>query len=256
MLAFLLVTACAAVEPAHRDERFVIHNQGNFTAGEVQRVRTQLEAGAAALSEYLGPAATRRSPVVVNLWAGAGVSHSHHGQGSIELYWVRERRAPIIHELTHVLAGYTASNGHWTQEGFASYMQDRYGEDIAFPTQRMAHGLVKALREDGRLLPMLEIMKDRDRATYFGLRTPWSRWLAYTQSTSFCQFLIERYGKERFFEIYDRSVETMDFTGLYGRTAEVLIAEWSSYVAALPSDTARARAVIQEMRALRAPTPR
>lgn len=46
------------------------------------------------------------------------------------------------------MAGYTASNGHWTQEGFASYMQDQYGEDHAFPTAKMADALVKVIAEE------------------------------------------------------------------------------------------------------------
>jgi len=249
VLALLFFNACAATQPAHRDERFVIFNNGDFTAREIQRVRAQLEAGAAALEKYVGPVPGRRFPVVVNLWAGRGVSHSHHGQGSIELYWVREVRAPIVHELTHVLAGYTAANGHWTQEGFASYMQDQYGEDTAFPTRRMAHALVRIIGEEGSSLPMLEVMRDRSRTRYFGLRTPWERWLAYTQSTSFCRYLIESYGPQKFFKVYDAPLETIDFQGLYGKTAATLVNDWLGYVAALPSDTEKARALFQSMRA-------
>jgi hypothetical protein len=244
----LLGSACATIQPSHRDERFVIFNLGNFTAEEIQRVRAQLEIGTRALERYMGPAPATKFPIVVNVWPGRGVSHSHHGQGAIELYWVREGRAPIIHELTHVLAGYTAANGHWTQEGFASYMQDQYGEDEAFPTQRMAHALVKVLGEEGRTLPMLEVMRDRNRAKYFGLRTPWERWVAYTQSTSFSRYLIERYEPQRFLKLYDAPFEAIDFRGLYGQTAEALVNDWLSYVSQLPGDTTRARAIAESMR--------
>jgi hypothetical protein len=48
VLALLFFNACAATQPANRDERFVIFNHGDFTAREIQRVRAQLEAGAAA----------------------------------------------------------------------------------------------------------------------------------------------------------------------------------------------------------------
>jgi hypothetical protein len=248
VFVFLLVSACAAIQPSSRDERFIIFNHGDFTSHEIERVKAQLEVGTKALENYIGPAPARKFPVVVNLWPGRGVSHSHHGQGAIELYWVREVRAPIIHELTHVLAGYTASNGHWTQEGFASYMQDQYGEDNAFPTQKMAHALVKVLGEAGSALPMLEVMRDRNRTKYFGLHTPWERWLAYTQSTSLCGYLIERYGQEKFFKLYDAPFEAIDFRGLYGKTAEVLVNEWLSYVTELPTDTTKARAIFHNMK--------
>jgi hypothetical protein len=245
-LALLLLAGCATIQPELRDERYVLVNHGSFTPAEVQRVRAQLDAGAAALERYIGPLPARRGPVVVNLRPGAGVSHSHGGQGAIELYWVHELRAPIVHELTHVLAGYTSANGHWTQEGFASYMQDRYGEDVAFPTQRMAHALVKVIREEGRFLPMLEVMRDRGRRTYFGLGTPSDRWLAYTQSTSLCRYLIETYGAERFFTLYDRPFEAMDFTAVYGKSAEGLIDEWLRFIADVPADLGPARRVFFE----------
>jgi hypothetical protein len=99
-------------------------------------------------------------------------------------------------------------------------------------------------------LPMLEVMRDRNRTKYFGLDTPWERWLAYTQSTSFCRDLIERYGKERFFKLYNTPLEAIDFDGLYGRKAEVLLNDWSSYVTDLSTDTGRARAVFHNMKTL------
>ena len=99
-------------------------------------MREELGKGLEALKANRVPILAHRFPVVVNLRPGRGISVSYHGRGPIELYWVKEGRAPVIHELTHVLAGYTASNGHWSQEGFASYMQDRYGRDITFPSRK------------------------------------------------------------------------------------------------------------------------
>jgi len=254
VLAVLFLNGCAAIQPAYRDERFVIVNHGDFTSPEIARVRSQLEIGAGALEKYLGAAPAGKLPVVVNLRPGRGVSHSYHGQGSIELYWVREVRAPIIHELTHVLAGYTAANGHWTQEGFASYVQDQYGEDDAFPTHKVAHALVKVIRQEGSFLPMLEVMRDRSRRRYFGLQTPWERWLAYTQSTSFCRYLIERFGSEKFFGLYNVPFEAIDFMGLYGKTAEALVDDWLRFVTDLPTETATARTIFQNMRGFRGRT--
>jgi hypothetical protein len=145
-LLLLLASACATIHPSHRDERFVILSSGDFTPQDVQRVRQQLDVGLKALERYIGAVPPSKFPIVVKLWSGSGVSHSYHGAGPIELFWVKEMRSPIIHELTHVLAGYTASNGHWTQEGFASYLQDQYGEDHAFPTAKHGlHSLKRAL---------------------------------------------------------------------------------------------------------------
>ncbi|MGH8070659.1 MAG: hypothetical protein ACRERE_36550 [Candidatus Entotheonellia bacterium] len=160
---------------------------------------------------------------------------------------MREVRAPIIHELAHVLAGYTAATGHWTQEGFASYMQDEYGEDAAFPTRKMAHALAKVIRQENSQLAMLGVMRDRNRERYFGLRTPWQRWLAYTQSTSFCRYLIENYGQDAFLQLYDKPLEAMDFPQLFGKRSEELVADWETYLSQLEVDTTRAHQIFKNL---------
>ncbi|MBI3326689.1 MAG: hypothetical protein HYZ81_08310 [Nitrospinae bacterium] len=255
----MLVGACAALQPGYRNDRFIIHNRGDFSEQQVQRVSRELSRGLRALEQYIGPIPQNKFPVIVNLWSGSGVSHSSHGQGPIELYWVREVQAPIMHELTHVLAGYTASHGHWTQEGFASYMQDQYGEDAAFPTRKMAHALAKVIREENSQLPMLAVMRDRNRGRYFGTRTPWERWLAYTQSTSFCRYLIDTYGMDTFLRLYDKPLEAMDFPQLFGKGPEELVADWETYLGHLDVDIARAHQIFKNLhtRRLRSePEPR
>ncbi len=78
----------------------------------------------------------------------------------------------------------------------------------------------------------------------------WERWLAYTQSTSLCRYLIERYGKERFVQLYDVPVERVDFERLYEKPAGMLVDEWLSHVRALPLD-ATAREYFFRMKRLR-----
>ena len=46
----------------------------------------------------------------------------------------------------------------------------------------------------------------------------------------------------------DAPLETIDFQGLYGKTAATLVNDWLGCVAALPSDTEKARALFQSMR--------
>jgi hypothetical protein len=96
-LLLLLASACATIHPSHRDERFVILSSGDFTPQDVQRVREQLEVGLKALERYIGAAPPSKFPIVVKLWSGSGVSHSYHGAGPIELFWVKEMRSPPWH---------------------------------------------------------------------------------------------------------------------------------------------------------------
>ena len=91
----IVVGSCAAIQPAHRDDKFVINNLGNFADHEVQRVRKELYIGLKALENYLGPMPAHKFPVIINLWPGTGTSRSAHGRGPIELYYVGEGGAPI-----------------------------------------------------------------------------------------------------------------------------------------------------------------
>lgn len=241
ILYFLTVASCASPAPFVQDDKFAIVSHGDFSEAEIRRVRKELGKGLEALEENRIPIRRDKFPIIVNLRSGPGVSVSYHGRGPIELYWVHEGRAPIIHELTHILAGYTFANGHWTPEGLASYMQDRYGEDRAFPSRGISHALTKVIIEEDVFLPMTEVMADRRREGYFGKGSTWNRWLAYTQSTSLCQYLIERYGMERFLQIYDRPVEAMDFPRIYGKSGEALVREWKNFLMNYEKDTGKAR---------------
>ena len=240
LLLMVIVGSWTLVQPAHGEEKFVINSHG-FSEKDVQRVRKELNVGLNILGAYGVSILTHKFPVVVNLWAGGGVSISYHGRGPIELYFVKEVRSPIIHELTHVLAGYNYLTGHWTQEGFASYMQDVYGQDRSFPTYKRSHALAKVIIKQKNMLPMLEVMKDRRRRKYFGIGTKWERWLAYVQSTSFCRYLIEKYGMDKFLKIYNLAFETMDFPEIYGKNSLELVSEWEAYISQLDVNTSKAR---------------
>lgn len=56
-------------------------------------------------------------------------------RSEIKLYNIRENKYPLVHELTHSLLGYgeyfDTSKGYFTQEGFATYMENKYGRQIA-----------------------------------------------------------------------------------------------------------------------------
>ena len=149
---------------------------------------------------------------------------------------VTGRRAPIVHELTHMLLGYTRANGHWTEEGIASYMQDKYGEDNTFPTRKMPYAIMKVILEEQAMLPMTRVFEDRDRRGVFNYGDRWTRWLAYTQSSSFCTYLIETYGLKKFMMVYDQPYESQDFERAFGKTADKLVDDWLAAIRRLDRD--------------------
>ena len=236
-------TALPAKIPANTLNYFVIENQAGFPDDDLARIRGQLHVGLAALTAAGLALHTDKFPITVRLEPGRGVSRSFHGAGPIELYHVAGRRAPIIHELIHMLVGYTRENGHWTQEGLASFMQDKHGEDRAFPTRKVPHALMKVILEEQEMLPMIQVMKDCDRIGPFGRGNRWERWLAYTQSSSFCKYLIDTHGLKKFMAVYDKPFEEQDFQDAFGKPAGRLIGDWLTMIRSLDRDMTRPRRI-------------
>jgi hypothetical protein len=173
----------AATQMAAPDGKFAIVDEGGFGQGRVDAVRAELHKGLGALATLDFVPRDGLFPIPVRLMPGGGVSNSF--RGVIVLYQLHRNEAPIVHELTHIVAGYSRQLGHWTQEGFASFVQDRYGSNEAYPTYRIAHALALVIASEGRSFPMAEIMRERRREGNFSVGTPWNRWIAYVQSTSF-----------------------------------------------------------------------
>ena len=230
------------------DGRFVIENDGGLSDDQVTRVIGELNAGLTALKNLGVPLRTEKFPITVHLKGGRGLSRSYHGRGPIVLHRIAARRSPIVHELTHMLAGYTRANGHWTTEGFASYMQDSFGGDIAYPTHRQPHELIRVVLDEGPALPMADIMRDRKRQKYFGKQNLWHRFLAYAQSSSFCKYLIDTYGVKKFLSIYDRPYEDQDFEAVYGQSGQALANEWQAYLRSQDFDVTRAKRIYRRIR--------
>jgi len=230
------------------DGRLIIDNEGGLADRHVNRVISELEIGLAALQTLGIRLRTDKFPITVTLKTGRGISRSYHGRGPIVLHRIESKRSPIVHELTHMLAGYTRANGHWTTEGFASHMQDRHGGDIAYPTRRMPYELMRVILDNNAALPMIEVMKDRRRETYFGKRNLWHRFLAYAQSSSFSTYLIDTYGIQKFIAIYNQAYEDQDFQAAFGKSGPALVADWQSHVRAQTLNLRRARRVYRNIR--------
>jgi hypothetical protein len=217
------------------DPRFVIRDDGGFGDGATAALRAELLRGLAALDELGFRPRPGLLPVTVILRSGPGISNSRHGAGPITLFHFARNRAPTVHELTHMVAGYTRANSHWSQEGLASYVQDRFGTNTAYPTYGETHGIVRMMQRNGDMLPMRAVLQARDRQAYFGISNPIERWAAYAQSASFVRWLVETQGgMDRFRRIYDRKFEDTDFQGVYGSSADALIAAWQDFLRSAP----------------------
>ena len=247
-IALLVSSWIPAVALEAVDGHFLIDKQAGLSDHRVTRVIGELNSGLAALKKLGVPLHTDKFPITVTLKAGRGISRSYHGRGPIILHRIAAKRSPIVHELTHMLAGYTWANGHWTAEGFASFMQDKYGGDIAYPTRRQPHELLRVILDEGAALPMIDVMRDRRREKNFGKNNPWHRFLAYAQSSSFCKYLIDTYGIRKFLTIYDQPYEDQEFQAIYGKSGPAMVNQWHAYVRGQDLDLRRAKRIYRRVR--------
>ena len=135
---------------------------------------------------------------------------------------VKERTAPIIHELTHTLTKHL-HNSFFT-EGLAVYFQERFGKTNSFPNY--SEDLDDLVRKNkGQLLSLSQLMNDNEIFALLGTNI---RRIAYIEAGSFINFLIEKYGEYRL-GILNNS-NTLDYEKVYGKKLNELEEEWKKYV--------------------------
>ena len=135
---------------------------------------------------------------------------------------IKERSAPIIHELTHTLTNHL-HNSFFT-EGLAVYFQERFGKTHSFPNY--SENLDDLVRKNkDQLLSLSQLMSDNEIFTLLGTNI---RRIAYIEAGSFINFLIEKYGEYRL-GILNNS-NTLDYVKVYGKKLNELEEEWKKYV--------------------------
>jgi len=159
-----------------------------------------------------------KKKVQIHLKAGDFISSGHGGV--ITLAYVKEKKDLYIHELVHILAG-PGKSGWWIREGFAVYLNDTldhepfssFGEDL--------HELSKFHMENGEYEEILGIGRRYDYV-HFGK----TRKTDYLFSGSLVKFIIENYGKEYFFKLYNE--EHLDF--FLRREGKEILEEWKNEI--------------------------
>ena len=107
----------------------------------------------------------------------------------------------IVHELTHVLAAsaFRANRDRFYDDGLAVFLQHRFGDQPNYPNfgEDLYFATARAMRAHGDLIPLAEAEQVRGSRQD---RT--ARRLAYLQEGAFTQYLIERFGLNAYFRIY------------------------------------------------------
>ncbi|WP_053367434.1 hypothetical protein [Bacillus sp. FJAT-27245] len=175
---------------------------------------------------------TPSKKINIHLLEGSEVSWGP--KADIKLYGVLIGRDSLVHELTHTLSGYgnnfDSSRGYLTQEGFAVYMENRFGKQ-KYPI----HKVMKLFLNMGKAIPLNKLMDlDQDDSLFRPLINGPDDYavqaMSYYHAASFVTFLIDTYGLEKFEKIYNQANLGEKLLEVFGKNVDELEDEWLSFI--------------------------
>ena len=141
---------------------------------------------------------------------------------SLLISHIRDKSAPIIHEVTHVITMH--EDNSFFSEGLAVYFQDRFGNNQVFPNYSVPiNDLIR--RNKDQLITITRLINDNE---IFEKVDTEQRKLAYLTAGSFFSFLVEKYGEQKLADLNNSRV--LNYKNIYGKDINQLEAEWKSYV--------------------------
>lgn len=219
--------------------KLIINNQNGLDNTYVEDVSSDLkEAFKEISSNYKNKNYEWEDTITVNLNGSDGVSNGM--KNTITLYNVVGGNHLAYHELTHTLLGFgnleanefNTSNGYFTQEGIAVYLQERLDpEKKVFPTNSLKlDTIIRHLYDNKRLIPIEELISSEHRDEYYNSNDQNLAnellWKSYVQSGSFVKYLIDQYGKDNFLKIYNSSNLEKDIRLIYKKDIKELEKDW------------------------------
>lgn len=219
--------------------KLIINNQNGLDNTYVEDVSSDLkEAFKEISSNYKNKNYEWEDTITVNLNGSDGVSNGM--KNTITLYNVVGGNHLAYHELTHTLLGFgnleanefNTSNGYFTQEGIAVYLQERLDpEKKVFPTNSLKlDTIIRYLYDNKRLIPIEELISSEHRDEYYNSNdqnlSNELLWKSYVQSGSFVKYLIDQYGKDNFLKIYNSSNLEKDIRLIYKKDIKELEKDW------------------------------
>lgn len=143
-------------------------------------------------------------------------------------------KIPIVHELTHSLLGYgnnfDTSKGYLTQEGFAGYMENRYGKQ-----KIPVHKVMKYLVNSHKNIPLYKLIDENSDDSLFrplviNMESFAIQWISYIHANSFVTYLIDTYGVNKFEKIYNQDHLDIKLEEVYGKNKDKLEKEWLYFI--------------------------
>ena len=160
--------------------------------------------------------------IVIKIVDRGMVCNATGGIVSLLISHIRDKCAPIIHEVTHVIT--SDENNSFLTEGLAVYFQERFGDNQAFPNFSVPFNVLMRRNKD-QFIPITRLINDNE---IFSQVDTEQRKMAYLTAGSFINFLVEQYGEKKLAEL--NNSKTLSYMKVYGKDINQLETEWKNHV--------------------------
>jgi hypothetical protein len=191
----------------------------DISTADIENVKREVRVALGAIPQILGVSSYKTTNIQI---VESGICYATDGTVSLSVDHIRDSSAPIIHEVTHILANHGQNS--FFSEGLAVYFQERFGRTSGFPNFSVP--LDELVRyHQGQLLGLQQLFKDNEIFEQVGTE---QRRLAYIEAGSFINFLVEKYGEQKLADLHNS--RTLNYNKVYGKKLEKLEEEWRNFV--------------------------
>lgn len=244
-IVILLLTACTqdtVVPKEKNDENIVVTPDGKITFEIINKIKVPQEKVESLKEELLKAYDDIQNSIHtayvpserINVFLNEGNGVDWGLKSELQLYNIKENQYPLVHELTHSLLGYgnnfDKSRGYFTQEGFATFMEDKYGENKSY-----SHMLMKYFIDSNKIIPISKLIDLNQDDAYFrpshtNQRDYTLRWMSYIHSASIITYLINTYGLEKFEQLYNEEDLAKKIEEIYRKNIREIENNWIVFI--------------------------
>jgi hypothetical protein len=191
----------------------------NISSVDIEGIKKEVQVALNSIPQILGIKYWDNTKIEI---VDKEICYADGGIVSLSISHIRDKSAPIIHEVAHILTRHKY-NSFFT-EGLAVYFQERFGGSIGFPNFSAPLDELVRNHKD-KLLHLSQLNNENWIFEQVGTV---HRRLAYLEAGSFFNFLVEKYGEQKLADLHNS--KTLDFKKVYGKKIKELEVEWKSYL--------------------------
>jgi hypothetical protein len=225
-----LVPAISFGKEANASQIIVSTKLKDVSQTDIERVRKEAEIALSTIPPILGIEFNKKIKIRIVKKGKCRVDLKNNNI-LLPKWHVRNKVAPIIELTTFVITlknpRASGTGNQLYRCGLGVFFQEKYGEDKGFYNYDIPdlslHDLVRMHRD--KLLP-LHYMR-------YKIQRFWDtdfKKLFYIESGSFIRFLYEKYGDQKFKDLYETIIPAEDYKKIYGKNIQELEKEWLNYV--------------------------